>query len=561
MTRKAERDAIKIKNGLRQIFRTDLLKLCQLLGYNDVTEKVHGPILKVLQKFPGGFDKEVAAGKWEYKPAAELWQLTGKRQTLILYPRGHLKTTLISQAHLIQWIINYPNIRILLSCYTGDQVENVIRKVKGIFQYNEYFRMLFPEFCPPAMKASDWGTKDQFLTPARTMVRGEPTVFSVTVGKTIAGYHPDVIFHSDLVDKENVKTPGGIKDVISHFHYMNPLLERYNAQEGYAATRGWVYVEGTPYDFGDLHTELYENSNGWEKVVESADPQDRADDKPLWPERFPVEELKNIEKEIGAWMYSAQYRMKCIPPTDGLCDPRDVVFVPRDVIGSLLPRLRLHVTIDLHGMEQSKSSDFTVLTLGGFDRDGRLYIVDIKQGRYTPEEVINMIFDLHKGYPQIIDFKIEKDAHARVLLPFLQREMSKRQKFPTIWPIKRDTQTSKKHRIRGLRPWFKSKIIVFSEGIPTSVQTELLHEVARFPSEAPGVHDDILDTLADQMQNQEGGLNVDVIADPPDMKFSAFGVQRPRDKFLGFGENGVSQWLYGNDERVSEQREAMTGVL
>jgi predicted phage terminase large subunit-like protein len=253
--------------------------------------------------------------------------------------------------------------------------------------------------------------------------------------------------------------------------------------------------------------------------------------------------------------------MKCIPPTDGLCDPRDVVFVPVDVIRQLLPRLRLHVTIDLHGMEQSRDSDFTAMTLGGFDRDGRLYIIDCKLGRFTPEEVIKNIFELHRDYPQIIDFKIEKDAHARVLLPFLQREMSKRQRFPTVWPIPRDTHTSKKHRIRGLRPWFKAGILVFSQGLSAFVKTELLTEVARFPSESAGVHDDILDTLADQMQNQEGGLNVDVVADPPDIKTSIFGQQRPRERFMGFREgDGVSQWLYGNDEKEDGPR-SMTGVL
>jgi hypothetical protein len=62
------------------------------------------------------------------------------------------------------------------------------------------------------------------------------------------------------------------------------------------------------------------------------------------------------------------------------------------VIRQILPRLRLHVTIDLHGMEQSTDNDFTAMTLGGFDRDGRLYVVEMKVGRFSPEEVIENIF-------------------------------------------------------------------------------------------------------------------------------------------------------------------------
>jgi len=291
---------------MRQICRTDLLKLCDVLGYPDVSRKVHGPILDVLQKFPGGTDTHKNNGTIEYTPFKKLWELDGGRKTLILYPRGHLKTTLVTQAHMIQWIINYPNIRILLSCFTGDQVENVVRKVKGVFQHNEFFRALFPEFCPPREKANDFGTKDQFIIPARNIVLGEPTVFSVTVGKTIAGYHPDVIFHSDIVDKENIKTPGAIKDVTEHFKYMNPLLERYNAANGRPATRGWVYVEGTPYDFGDLHNDILEDKDGsysdWVKVAKPAQ-DDYPNESILWPERFPAQELAKTRLEMGEWMF------------------------------------------------------------------------------------------------------------------------------------------------------------------------------------------------------------------------------------------------------------------
>lgn len=587
---KFTRDALRARATLRHACRTNLLYLArEVLGYKDVSLDVHGPIFSILPQLEGG-EETLVEGVYRYRPHKEIWQIKGRRERLVLYPRGHLKTTLISQAHLIQWIINYPDIRILLSCATGDQVEKVVRAIKGVFQYNDAFRDIFPDFCPPREKSNDFGSKDQFITPARTMTRGEPTLFSVTVGKTIAGYHPDVIFHSDLVDKENVKTPGGIQDVIEHFKYMNPLLERYSARafcakckkvvhadpsgkmadkcpkcssevQIFPATRGFTYVEGTPYDFGDLHNMLLSDPayKDWLKVIKPAQ-EDYPKGKILWPHRFPPEELEKIRKEIGDWLFSAQYLMKCVPQGDGLCDPKELIFIPAKVMKDLMPRLRLHVTIDLHGMENNKGNDFTVMTLGGFDRDGRLYIPEIKLGRFNPEEVIANIFDFHRRYPQIIDFKVEKDAHARVLLPFLKREMSKRQSFPTIWPIKRDTNVSKKQRIRGLRPWLKTKTVVFSDGLGLAVMQELMDEVAKFPSESAGVHDDILDTLADQMQNQEGGVTDDVVSDSPYKQESIFGMPRPRDRFLGFGEEGVSQWLYGNDGEETAPN-SMTGFL
>jgi predicted phage terminase large subunit-like protein len=201
------------------------------------------------------------------------------------------------------------------------------------------------------------------------------------------------------------------------------------------------------------------------------------------------------------------------------------------------------------------------MTLGGFDHDGRLYIVEMKLGRFNPEEVIEHIFDWHKRYPKIVDFKIEKDAHARVLMPFLQRETSKRQLYPRVIAIPRDTHTSKKHRIRGLRPWFKKGIILFSQAIPLAVKTELLDEVAQFPSESTGVHDDALDTLADLMQDADSdtGITSDVIADSPVDVHSQFGRPRPPDRFLGFDEWGEPQFVYGPDAPTRERK--MTGIL
>ncbi len=550
------------KKLLRQTYRTDLLALCtEVLGYKDVSAAVHGPIIDAVQKFPGGEDTEVATGEWEYRPFREIRELEGSRRLLVLYPRGHLKTTIVTIAHTIQWIINYPDVRILISTATGDQAQKIMREIRGHFQFNPYFRFLFPEFCPPDEKSADFGSLTEFTVPCRRLHRKEPTVWTCSVGKVIAGSHPDVIKNSDLVDKENVKTPGGINEVISHFRFLNPLLERYDGTDVTPASTGWNDVEGTRYDFGDLYGQLMKSPD-WKNVVRSAYHAEGAEKgEPIWKTRFSKEELEKSRREMGEWEFSAQFLNKCIPVGDGLCDPRDVAFVPVEVIRGIMPTLRLHCTVDLSGMEDNRKGDWTVLTVGGFDRDGRLYIIDVRCGRYSPETVIEHIFDIHKRYPAVIDYKIEKEAHARVLLPFLQREMSKRQKFPVIYPIKRDTHTSKQHRIRGLRPWFKTGIIRFSQDIPLSVKQELLDEIAHFPSQSSGVHDDILDTLADMMQNAEGGVTADVVADPPDMKTALFGLPKPQDRFLGFGEDGTAQWLYGNDDpKPTDRGRGMTGL-
>ena len=524
---------------VRHAARTNLLYLCnEILGYKDVSKAVHGEIIAHLQKFKGGTDTIDEKGIIKYQSAVSCWELEGPRNMLILFPRGHLKTTIITIAHTIQWILNYPDIRMLISTATGDQCKKMLNEIKGHFQFNNKFRLFFPDYCPVAKRAADFGSQEEFTVPNRQKHRKEPTLSTCSVGKVIAGAHYEVIKNSDLVDKENVKTPNQIADVIGHFGYLNPLLERSER----APYHGWTDVEGTRYDFGDLYGRLLD-SGTYNCLVRPRDAQDS-----VWPDRFPPSELTRIEKEIGSYIYSCQYRNKPIPPDGGLCDPKDIVFLSRKIINDILPMLRLHATIDLHGMEPARNdNDFTVLNVHGFDRDGRLYVVDIRRGRYTPEQVIWHVFDIYNRWPAVIDFKIEKDAHARVLLPFLQREASKKQRFPTMVPIKRDTHTSKQQRIRGLQPWFKAGIVRFADDL--SCKTDIILEIMQFPSQSSGVHDDVLDTLADAMQNQEGGVNLDVVSDGNFDPQQMFGMNKPRDRFLGFNNDGSENWLYGNEEK------------
>lgn len=513
----------------RQKCRTDLLYLARkYLHYKDIEEPVHRPLADMLQQFPGGKD-EFVDGQLVYTPYKDVWQLEGDRSVLILYPRGHLKTTVITLSASIQWIINYPDIRILLSTATGDQAKKLITEITAHFRYNPQFRYLFPEFCPPANKVNDWGTQEGFTVPCRKRKwLKEMTLSICTVGKVIAGGHYEVLIHSDIVDKENVKTAAQITDVKNHFKYMNPLLER----GPYPPYHGWQIIEGTPYDFSDLYGEKIDawkkGDKEWKVLVQGAE-LDEEKQITLWPTRFPWSELKAIQKEMGDYMYSCQYLCKPINPTGGLATQEQIKFIPRSYLRQLLPALRKHVTIDLHGMEAKDTSDYTVITLAGFDRDGRCFVLDIKRGHFTPFQVINLIFAIYSAYPDIVDFKIEKDAHARVLLPFLQREMSKRGRFPNIIAIPRSNQVSKKNRIWGLQPWFQGKVIVFADDIDCRI--DLIHEITSF-SNTSREHDDILDTLADQMQNREGGVMGDIIPTPS--YASSIPYEPPVDRFMGF---------------------------
>lgn len=315
----------------RQMARTDLLFLCnEVLGFRDVSQMVHGPIIDAAQKFPGWVEYHktvedfIAAtnGKLMGHPICEMKDLprleievdipndriivTGidGRKTIILFPRGHLKSSVLTVAHSVQWILNYPNVRILITTATEDLARDFLMAIKSAFISNETMKALFPEYC----SEGELGSGERFTIRCRNdgdkrygQGGKEPTVRTSTVGSAITGYHGDVQICDDMVEKQNSSTPRGIGDVIYHFGNMGPLLETYATESG--PKRGWVYVVGTPWDFSDLYSVIQDGEaklpperSTWNIVKRSAAPN-WPKGPFLWPERVDYKALKEIEDD------------------------------------------------------------------------------------------------------------------------------------------------------------------------------------------------------------------------------------------------------------------------
>jgi predicted phage terminase large subunit-like protein len=550
----------------RKRARSDLYFLCvNVLGYTDVRPRVHGQIMGNVQRFPEWEEKLAPikeVGQFShfklkdlidsYNNAPDMWMLPGKRNYFNMIPRAHLKTSVITFAHSIQWIINYPNIRICIDSHTDANVKGFLMEIKKHFTNNERFRHLFPEHVPTGKEINNFGNQEFFDTKARTKWRKEHTVNILSIGSAAAGPHYDVIFHDDLVDKENVITPEQISKVKGHMADCDPLLERHQTEDG--PRKGWEFLTGTFYDFSDLNYSTYEDQKAkpeesriWSINVQSAAPN-WPEGPFLWPERFNHTILKAIEDDPtkGPGVLAAQYLMNPIPPNSGLVDsPDEIVFIPRSELNKLYAYLSLHVTVDLAGMEPSRDgadNDYTVINLSGFGKDGKVYVLELLRGRFRPDEVITTLFSLWQKHPRIQDFKIEKDAHARVLGHFLRREMARRNVWLPIVELKRDNRTSKQQRIKGLQAWLKNQTLKFASDL--ACKQAVIDEIMRFPKY---VHDDILDTVSDQMQNREGGVEADVLGRQSPALAAAPGTL-PFYKFIGFDEQDKTQqvWLKSN---------------
>lgn len=508
----------------RQRCRTDLRYLCGVLGYRDVSKAVHGRMCAHVQAFKGGEEpkKQVTVKDGAgYKPLCPMWELAGPRKRLNLVTRGGLKTTILTQAHSIQWILNYPDIRLLLVSAQLGRGKDFLKGIKEHFTKNDLFRWLFPEYCPKLNdqgKTEDFGNDEQFTIPCRrTPGIKEPTIRVASADSSVAGGHYDVVKVDDLVEDQNTRTPGGIEQTRKFFGSLWPLVETNPLPPGH----GWLDVTGTIYHFSDLHQTIVteeakkpEAEKEW-SILHIPAMDSYPDGQAWWPDRISAKALQKIERDpaLGPGVLYPQYLLKPLQDKDGLItDKADIRWIPRKELDAYSARISWNVTVDLAGMEtQAKGdTDYTVINLHGWGTDGRCYFDTIKWGRYSPDQVIEFLFGLFASNSRIQFIKIEKEAHARVLLPFLRKAMAKRGTFLPVMELQRDNRTSKVHRIRGTQPYWKNGAFVFCADIPADVRNQIELEALYFPKFN---HDDILDTVADALQSRDG-ITADVEGRP-----------------------------------------------
>src|SRR6185312_2045104 len=130
--------------------------------------------------------------------------------------------------------------------------------------------------------------------------------------------------------------------------------------------------------------------------------------------------------------FSSQYLQSPISEVQGLITSEsDLVFDTRLNLDRMRPTLREYVTVDMASLEDVKHnrSDFTAIEHGGWDKYGRLHMIDIQHGRMTDSQFMDHIFDIAWKNPRIIAFKFQKDLISSTFMPVLEREMAKR----AIW--------------------------------------------------------------------------------------------------------------------------------
>lgn len=204
-----------------------------------------------------------------------------------LWPRGHLKTHIITMGKSIQEYLCDNNVRILLASASKDGAQKNLRKIKQIFESNTLLHWLFPE-CIPQTKTDRWAETEATLP--RKANHAEPTFKVIGVGGHITGWHFDIIRKDDLIDEKTERSPEVMEKIIDWHLVMKNLLE------GPAA--GIDHIIGTRWAMFDLYQYVIKNEPEYTVNCFGTWPMEGPNaGQPYWPERFKREDLLTLREK------------------------------------------------------------------------------------------------------------------------------------------------------------------------------------------------------------------------------------------------------------------------
>lgn len=182
------------------------------------------------------------------------------KNRLILYPRGSMKSTW-GIADVVQWILNFPEIRILILTAADDLAVSILDEVKGHFLNKIYtpslMNLFFPEFCK---EEKDLGNQYEYTCPVwerRQVKRREPTIMASSVTSTLSGFHFEVLHCDDPVSNRNSENEEQCLKINKNFKINKKMLR----------TWGYCTKIGTRYHDSDMYGIDIENNIGDYKIV------------------------------------------------------------------------------------------------------------------------------------------------------------------------------------------------------------------------------------------------------------------------------------------------------
>ena len=493
------------------------------ISENRITEESHGPILSLFVK---------------KDDSKKLRDQDTRKLRLLLWPRGGMKST-IDVIDSVQWILNFPEIRILYLTGDNDLAEKFVKETKGHFVQKTdkptLMNLFFPEFC---FEEKSVGNVKEFSSPvwlSKKQMRGEPTVQASSIGSGLGGRHYEVIKADDAVYDQNSRTDETCANVAKQLS----LTARHGKM-----LRQWGYFDavGTRYHDDDYYGHIIEKNIGDLKVTSGK--CWTLTENPTTGQLILVgkaivikpEVVARLEKEgrpvnyIEAGIDGCDLLLPDIMPYSFLMgefadneetfegqlnqNPRSAGSTTFDrplLLRNTVPftdmpyRGPVSITWDFAGpFNKKKGRDHCTASVAMWNEKGTCYITELIRSRFRPADLAKAVADLAKKYHPFI-VGIEDAGGARWLEDSINSEARKTNDPYVIqicskidWIPPSNVKGAKLLRIASLHPWFVDGRMKLANYLLNG-QMELVYSEFERCLHGTG-HDDIPDAVSYQLR-------------------------------------------------------------
>lgn len=412
----------------------------------------------------------------------------GERKFLIMIPRGHFKSSLMSVAYPIWRLINDPARRILIVMSSSKLATDKMAQVRDIVTRLKVFRHFF-EFLTPEFREQKI-TADEITLP-RDREYGEPSVRALGVTSKVVGGHYNDIIGDDIVDGLAEDSDVQMSAAIRWVRRSNPLfVDR---------ARGILIIIGTLWPGGlyemlladtsytKIHLGCYVDDRYREFMSScGVDVSDVADGTPIFPERENLESLHTAREDMGDYNFSHQMLNVIADDSMRTFHRSDIVYFSHasDAGGvyysesgkkekSFSPYSDMYRTLTIDpATGEHKGTDQSAITVCGQDRlRDVMFVLDTWQGRVLPDVLIDRIIDMYEEW-QCHVAAPEDVAFQKTLKTFLAQRTRERNVNMYIRPVKPGAKSKAWRIINSLQPFVRRRKLRF-----TSDQTELIREM------------------------------------------------------------------------------------
>lgn len=422
----------------------------------------------------------------------------------VLTPRGHLKSTICSEAHTLWEIARAPWMRHIILSQKHSLATKMVGSVKAQFQANDQFKRLFGNLGAP--KKNEGLIWSNTAIQVRTKKRNgqEATLTSYSVGTEVTGVHADHVKCDDVVGQKNVKTIEQRQKVREKIQNLDAVRDP-----------GSFFTDiGTIWSYDDAHREYIRrdgHSYGFTSFIVAT--VRMADGEPLWPEKFNDQVIRRLEKKFAGDMFffKCQYFNQPNSGAARVFKPEWIKYyedVPEQLVRER--KTDIYITCD-PASSDTKKSDSSACLVQGQSEDGDWFVLDGFRDRLLPNELPVALADMVCHWQDVanasgVGFRvgIESNSFQLYVKTALLNELRKRGRSCYVEELKHRYR-SKGERVKrlagpysmGLVHWPRTMKRAYKSGEDTyDLIDHLRDEYLRFSPKATNEHDDLIDAQA-----------------------------------------------------------------